>query len=228
VVGSWSSGSHATVRWGSGVRVARAVGRATVLLGVAGPLLLAGCGDDAAGGDRAASGSNETTDDRRDDEPLATNPEAVAPYIENLLDEHNYVVDQVLADLEVAGDAQDPLTERYLALFAPDSDVPDRLLDEWAEMSARGERFEPHEPGQPINTVRLDGDVEAVNEGEVRFPICNDLQFRRVDASGQVIVDYPPRQHRGRGFAQHVAGEWRLWRIDTYSDTSGCPSSGGS
>lgn len=225
MVGSWDSDSHASVRRGPRPRAGRQV---TVLLGISGLLLLQGCGGDDGqeGSDR---GSSETTEARSTDpEPPASEAEAVRPYIVSLLEEHDHVVNQILADPSVASDRENELTQRYVDLFAPDSDVPEQILESWVHMADVGQRTEPYEPGQSVNDMRLTGDVEAMADDQARFPLCHELGYRTVDGDNQVIEDRPPQEHPGEGFAARVRGEWLLWRIDVDVETVGCTNAGGS
>jgi hypothetical protein len=235
VVGSWSSGNHTTPERGDRARVTR---RTAVLVGVVGLLLVSACGGDDGEeeSDGGSSGPAEAAGERTrtEDEPPASDTEDVRPFIENLLDEHDHVVNQILPDPGVARDREDVLVQGYIDLFAPDSEVPDQILDSWAAMGEAGERFEPYESGRPINVTRLDGEVvamtgdDATGEDEAQFPVCSEIGYRRLDGAGQVLEDRPPEEHPGVGFAQRVDGEWRLWRIDVNIETSGCASTGGS
>lgn len=226
MVGSAVSGNHVSVgRRGR----ARPIPRAGLVLGAA--LLVVACGGDGGDGGEERSGGDPsgTTEARRTEvQPPASDAEGVRRYIADLLDEHDYVVNQILADPGVARDPQDPLTRRYVDLFAPDSDTPDQLLASFVEMDDAGERMEPYEPGRPMDGTRLDGDVEALAEDEARFPTCNELQYRRFGADGQVIEEHPPQVHPGEGFAVRVGGEWRLWRLSTNTEINGCAPTGGS
>lgn len=224
MVGSWDSGSHASVRRGARPRAGRQV---TVLLGVSGLLLLQGCGGDD-GQERSDRRSTETTEARSDTEPPASEAEAVRPYIVSLLEEHDHVVNQIIVDPGVATDRQSRLVQRYRDLYAPDSDAPDQILEGWATMSESGQRVEPYEPGRPVNAMRVDSEIEAMADDQARFAICHELGYRTVDGDDQVVEDHPPQEHPGEGYAALVDGEWRLWRIDTYTDTSGCETPGGS
>lgn len=197
-----------------------------MLLGV-GLLLVPACGGD--GGERSDGGSTTTAaSGSADVEPPATEGEAVRPHIAELLEEHDYVVNRILADPGVATDPEDELTRRYIDLFAPDSDVPGQILESWVHMAEAGQRTEPYEPGMPVNRVRLAGDVEALSEDQARFPLCHQLGYRTVGADGEVIEDRPPQEHPGEGFAARVAGEWLLWRLDVDVEAVGCTDPGGS
>lgn len=219
---SWDSGNH---RGGRGSR-ARAAPRSTLLLGIAGLLLLGGCGGGEGGEPSADAESTPTTEDRRRDEPLATEPEAVTPYIANLLAEHDYVVNQILVEPEVARERDDRLVRRYVDLYEPGSGSPEQALDTWAEMSAAGERFEPYEPGQPINTTTLVGQIEAQAEDRVLFQSCHEQHYRIYDADEQVVEEQPDRERSGEGVAVHVDGRWRLQRMDVAGATSACADHG--
>jgi hypothetical protein len=222
VARSWDSGNH---RVGRGSRV-RAVPRSTLLLGIAGLLLLGGCGGGEGGEPFADAESPSTTEDRRRDEPLATEPEAVTPYIANLLAEHDYVVNQILVEPAVARERDDRLVRRYLGLYEPESGVPDQALDTWAEMSSAGERFEPYEPGQPINTTTVVGEVEALEEDQVAFQTCHEQHYRIHDADENVIDEQPDVERPGEGIAVHVDGRWRLQRVDIASGPRPCAGPG--
>jgi hypothetical protein len=223
VVGSWG-GNRASVR--RAVRVG-IVGRATLLVGVAGLLLLPACGGDGdrAGADEGRAGAVGSRN-VGGAEPPGSDVDEVRPYIADLLDQHDDVLNQILADPGVARDRDDLLIQQYVALYEPGSDFPDGVIAAWVTMSDAGEHLEPYQDGQEVNDTVLT-DVTPVSDDEVRFTTCHTLRYRSYDAGGQVVEEQPGQAQVGEGVAVRVDGEWRLRRIDT-SDVSGCATPGGS
>jgi hypothetical protein len=198
--------------------------QATIVVGLAGLLLFHACGGE---GNQAGDEAAETDGSRRNrPEPRATDVEEVRPYIVELLDEHDYVVDQILADPSIAGDRDSLLIQRYVDVYEPESPIPDQLIAAWVEMGEAGEHVEPYEPGLPVNATSLDGEIEAVSDDEVQFSTCNEQGHRTYGSDGQVTDEQPYQQLTGEGVAVRVDGEWRLRRIDTFDQTGGCASPG--
>jgi hypothetical protein len=192
-------------------------------LAFAGSILLAACGGDD---DQAAAGNGAELSSGRDrtsgTEPAADDPEAVRPFVEDLLERYDEVTDQIVADPGVAADRDDLLVQEYLALFEPDSDYAEHRLEAWAANGEAGVSMRPIDDEHLTNESHLDGEIEAVSDDEVRFPTCDEQRFEVLDRQGRVTQRTDLFVQPGEGVAVRVDGEWRLRRLDAFDGTAGC------
>lgn len=201
----------------------RRAGTTLAACALAGLLVVGGCGGGDGSGDAAA---DIGLDARPATDRAGGDPEAVRAAVEALLRDHDRVVNQIVGDPGVANDPADPLVEEYTALFEPGSEAPDRALAAWAAQAARGRSTQPASPEHPAFASRLDGDVEAVGEGEVRFPTCDEQRYGIVDATGTPVQLQPHALVPGEGTAVLVDGRWRLRRLDVIAGADGCREGG--
>jgi hypothetical protein len=151
-------------------------------------------GDNDAGGDDDSSASDDESGGSNGEEAVATDAETVRPYVEELLVHYDVVVNQIVADPDVAGNADDPLVHEYLDLYEPGGDTARQLVDVWADRAADGLSTRPIEPDQPASLTRLDGGIEVRSDHEVAFPACIELQLEVVDGEGRVTQCTPYRR----------------------------------
>jgi len=198
------------------------VQRALLVLGVVS--LFACSGGDGDGADRAGSGQEDDPAEltASDGEPEATDAATVEPYVERLLVDYDDVVNQIVADPDVAADGDHPLIQQYLDLYEPDSDVAQQLVDVWAERGTEGLATRSFDGQHPASVTRLDGGIEVVSGDEVSFPACVERRLVVVDREGQTIQRTPYAEQQGEGVAVRVDGEWRLRDLRVLSGTAAC------
>jgi hypothetical protein len=198
--------------------------RTVLLLAVGGMLLLDACG--GADADQSAETASQGDSGRTSGTgPAADDPEAVRPFVEDLLEEYDEVTDEIVADPGVAADGDDLLVEEYLSLFEPDSDYADHRLESWAANGEAGVSMRPISEDQLTNVTHLDGEIEAVSDDEVRFPTCDEQRFEVLDSEGRVTQRTEFFEQPGEGVAVRVDGQWRLRRLDAFEATAGCRTS---
>jgi hypothetical protein len=198
------------------------VQRALVVLGVVGLIACSG-GDDGADGDAGGRSDDDVAElTSSDGEPEATDAATVEPYVERLLVDYDDVVNQIVADPQVAADSDHPLIERYLDLYEPDSAFARRLVDVWAERGAEGLATRPFDDEHPASLTRLDGEIEVVSGDEVSFPACVERRLVVVDGEGRTTQRTPYAEQRGEGVAVRVDGEWRLRELEVLNGTATC------
>lgn len=181
-------------------------------------LVAGACG--GAGGDDDGGPAGAEVPDRLV-EPDATDPEAVRPYVESLLDRHDAIVNELAADPTLVREHDAPLAGDYLALFEPESEVAAATVDTWVESADDGVVMQPYSDADPIFTLRIDGAIEATGDDEVRFPLCGEERSIITD-DGQAVQHTPYLPQPGEGVAVLVEGSWRLRRVDLFPNTAGC------
>jgi hypothetical protein len=199
-----------------------ATGRAPAALLVPLALLAVACADDDDGGRSAAVDDIGVTTPDRDGVPPGTDPAAVAPYLEDLLVDYDAAVNQITASPARAAAADDPVVRGYLDVFEPDSEIAAGAVAFWRDQGAVGLSTRPYAPDAPAFTTRVDGEVQTVSGGEVRFPTCGKAQYETVDAAGRRVDVEPGASVPGEGTAVLVGDEWKLRRIDQFTGTDGC------
>lgn len=187
----------------------RAHGRVVLLAStwvlLSGSLLVVACGGDGGG-----SGSEgELAGGRDGGEPAAGDVDAVLPYLEELLAEHDRVVAEILADPSVAEDPDSSLIGQYRDLFVPDSELPDRVIAAWADEAAAGRTVEPYDDQHPVVETMIDGEVEVEDDDEVRIPTC-EVRRERTYVDGELSGGVPLRESAGETVAVRVDGRWRI------------------
>lgn len=190
-------------------------------------VLLGACGDDADGGRSEAAGDRAADDrgGRHGDEPEATDPDEVRPYVEDLLRSHDLVVDQIITDPGVAADRDDPLVQQYLRLYEPDSDFAEGILDAWAADGEEGVSIQPYDDAHPANATTIDGEIEVVSPDEVRVPFCLE-QRQIVYRDEQPVQGLTLLERPGEVIAVRIDGEWLLRSRNVFGDRSECGGEG--
>jgi hypothetical protein len=194
--------------------------RRSLVVVLAGPLLVA-CSASGGGGDDGEVASAEAPSRTANTQPEATDPEAVRPYIEDLLARYDEVVNQIIADPSVAEATDDPLIEEYLSLFEPDSQFAHGAIEAWVSSAEAGRTIEPYTDDRPALATSLVGELEVVADDEVEFPIC--IERRQSVYEGDVLKQETPYfLEPGTGVAARADGEWLLRRLDRQVDIAGC------
>jgi hypothetical protein len=178
-------------------------------------------GDGAGDGEASGIGGVDAAPRTPRTEPSATTPEAVVPYVEDLLARYDQVVNQIIADPEVATDPDHRLVEQYLSLFEPDSQFAEDALAAWADSAETRRVVEPYSEDHPAYAMSLDGEPEVVNGDEVGFPVCIERRLR-VYEEGVLRQETPYFAEPGAGVAVRVDGTWRLSHLDRSVDLAGC------
>jgi hypothetical protein len=197
-----------------------------MLLAVGGVLLLEACGG-AATEESTEAASEDGGRRSSDAEPEADpdDPDAVRPYVEDLLEDYDRVVNQIIADPSVAADRDDLLVGEYLSLFEPDSQFAEDILANWAGNGEDGIALLPYSPDHPTNASRIDGDVEVVSADEVVVPTCVEQRYV-VHEGGRVTEGVPYQEQPGEIVVVRADGEWRLRRRDVFDNVNECETVG--
>jgi hypothetical protein len=208
---------------GRAVRPARPAVVLAVALSLA--VVAGGCaGGAGGGGDESAVGGAAVPD--RLDVPLGTEPEAVAPYIDDLLTSYNTSVNEIAAAPTLANDPAAPALEAYLGLFEHESAAASQAVAFWQNQAAVGDSTRRYSPDRPAFDTRIDGPVETVSEDEVTFPTCVEVAFETVNAQGQRVDVEPGASVPGEGTAVRIGDAWLLRRLDQFAGTEGCRGEG--
>lgn len=189
-------------------------------------LVAAGCSGGRDGDGEGAAGGDGRDD--RDVEQPVTDIEALEPELTDLLERHDDVVNEVLADFTVARDEDHPLLQEYLGLYSPDSTVPEQVVAAWVADADTGRVVHPAEPGHPAVTSRIDGEIETVADGKVRVPTCRELRYASYGAGGELVEMVPYREQAGKATAVRVDGRWLLLRLDAFEGQACCRTTGAS
>jgi len=185
----------------------RRLGLMAVTWALAG-VLLAACTGDGGDGGGTADGEGASGRDGRT-EPGADDVEAVVPYVEDLLAEHDRLVAEILADPSVADDPDHALIRQYGALFVPDSDLPDQVVQVWSDEAAAGVTVGPYDDEHPMVATSIAGEIDVVDGNEVRVPTC-EVRRERTYTDGELTGGVPERQQAGETVAVRVDGEWLI------------------
>ena len=201
--------------------------RRSLCLALLAALALGACGGD----DESSDPPEDTTDTTSspattatDEEPPGTDPEAVEPYVQDLLTRYDEVTGQIMADSTTAADPENPLYADLRTLLAPDSEMADAVV---LALSSRGERGISQRPyvesadAVPV-TRSVQGDVATVSENEVTFPLCARYDYRLYDGSEQQIEMSNGRSELGQGVAVRIDGHWLLDRLEGVEESVGC------
>jgi len=198
--------------------------RAPVVVAAAGMVLVA-CGGGGSDAEEAVDvGGVEAPDRAAGDEPAGTDPEAVRPYIEELLAQYDQVVNEIVIDPSVARNPEDPLMERYLNLYEPDSEFAGQLVQGWLERADEGLSTRPLDAEHPTSESAVDGDIPAGTADEISFPYCVERHYVVHDDAGRQVQRVPEREQPGTGTAVRVEGQWRLRELTVRSDAAACRS----
>jgi hypothetical protein len=190
------------------------------LAAVAGAWVLAGGGVVACtGGDGDGSSSaGEVASGRAGRaEPSAEDPEAVVPYLEDLLAEHDRLVAEVLAEPAIAEQPDSLPIRQYVELFVPGSELPDQVVEVWAEQAAEGVTVGPYDDDHPVVVTSIDGEVEVLDDDEVRIPTC-EVRRERTYVDGELRGGVPEQRQAGATVAQRVDGRWRISTREVHAD----------
>ena len=151
-----------------------------------------------------------------------TEPVALEPVLQSLLDQYDTAVAEILADPRVASDRESEPVRTYLALFAPDSAFADGALRSWEAEGANG-RFYRAGPRGKVTESTL-ATIDSSTENEATFSICAVNSFEIVDAAGTVL-EAQGGVTAATVVAERIDGSWVL-RDLTQSSASNCPRPG--
>lgn len=186
-------------------------------------LLVAACSDDG-GGDAAGSLESESAARQRPTltVPPGTDPEAVEPYVDDLLVQYGELVSEIVAEPSVAEDPDDPTVQAFVDLYVPGSEAADNMVEGWVE-AGEGVSLQPYNEGQQTLTASLlPGSVETVSDDEVRFLVCTEMRHLYVGEEGQVTEWTRDSRWLGEGTAATVDASWRLESLDAMAIGPGC------
>lgn len=206
------------------VHVDGRIGALTVPAALAAVLLVAACGGGGGddGGELGGSGRDRVRQRPRVEQPAGESVEDLEPILVDLLERHDEVINEVLADPGLADDDGDPLAQEYLRLYSPDSRVPEQALETWAADAEAGRTTQPADPGHPAVASRIDGAIQTVSPDEVRFPTCNELRYATYDADGNLVDMVPYLEQPGEATAVRVEGEWVFQRLVPFEGEASC------
>lgn len=157
-----------------------------------------------------------------DEEPPGTEPDAVEPYVADLLTRYDEVTAQILADPAIAGDADNPLYGDLRALLTPDSEMTDPVMRALGRRGDQGVAQEPLEGNQLPVRRTVEGDIETVSTDEVRFSTCTRYDYRLVNSAGEPIEVGVDESELGTGVAVRVDGRWTLSRLEMAGQLAKC------
>lgn len=203
-------------------------------------LLVSACslGSDSGGGSDASGGRERS----EAEQPLGTDPEAVTPYVSELLLAYDRLVNEINADPAIARDPDDQRIQEFFDLFDLDEGVEQGFIDGWVAQADEGLRVVPFSEDHPALTTTIDGEVESVSEGEVWVPVCVVERFQEVHGEDEVdddaedegndtdgtVPDDPsvsalPRIDRpGEATAVRVEDQWVIGEIVISQQELGC------
>lgn len=192
-------------------------------------LLLGSCsaGDDDAAGPSTSSGATSTTQRATSStttttEPPATDPTAVRPYLETLVDRYDAAVAAILVDPRVAADRDQEAVTDYLHLFTPSSSFPDTALQFWADEGSQGRFYRAGPRGQMYESSVES--IEVDSPDQVTFEVCSQKSIVIVDEEGNQI-SAEGGSSSGSVVAVRVDGSWLL-RDLTRTTSSECEAAG--
>jgi hypothetical protein len=192
---------------------------------LSGGLILSACGgDDGASADDATEETGESQQTGTT-EPEATDAEAVQPYVEDLLESYDEVVNEIIADPGVAADRDSLLVQEYLSLFEPDNEFAEQVIDRWVADGEQGLSIRPYDEEHPANVTTVDGDIEVVSRDEVRVPLCIE-QRQNTYRDDQLVQGLPLLERPGESVVVRVDGEWLLSSREVFGDRSECGGEG--
>lgn len=154
--------------------------------------------------------------------PAGGDVEEVEEVVADLLERHDEVIAEGLANPSVSEDETHEVVGDLRALYTPDNEMPDQIVASWATDAEAGRSTHELEVGIPAVSSSVDGEIETVSETEVRFPLCQVLNLAIYDADGNLIEMTPDREQPGQGTAVRVEGEWLLVQLDTFPEQAQC------
>lgn len=155
-----------------------------------------------------------------DEEPPGTDPAAVEPYVADLLTNYDEVTSQILADPEIAANANHELYTDLEGLMDPDSEMTSAILQTFVERGERGETLTAVEGADLPITRTIDGDIETVSPNQVQFPLCTQYDYRLQTDSKIELGD--GHRRRSAGTAVRIDGHWILSRLEGNDEIVAC------
>lgn len=152
-------------------------------------------------------------------QPPGTDPGAVKPILESLVDRYDVAVAAVLTDPRVAAVPGSPVVADYLALFSSGSTIPQTALQFWADEGAQGHFYRPGPRGRMYEST-VQG-LQTDSPDQVTFVVCSLKSIVIVDSSGKELSAEGGKS-AGSVVAVRVEGTWVL-RDLTRTSAADCP-----
>lgn len=205
--------------------------RRNLLLGAVVSLVvvLAACsGNDRGGGTTSSTTTtsstapSDSTSTTPATEPPGTDPAAVTPILQSLVDRYDKAVAAILADPRVAANSDHEAVVSYLRLFTPGSAFAEGALRSWTREGERGRFYRAGPRGQLTRSTVMA--VTSSSANEVTLTICALNSIEITDAAGAVI-EAQGGQTAASVVAVRAEGTWLL-RDLTQASTTSCPRPG--
>lgn len=155
-------------------------------------------------------------------QPPATDTEAAATVLQDLISRYDAAVAAILADPRVAADPASREVQSYLSLFSENSAFADGALANWANEGAAGRFYRPGPRGQLTSSTVID--LTPAGDDEATFDICAENSMEITDAAGNVVESFGG-QTAASVVAVRIDGVWQI-RDLTQAPASGCPERG--
>jgi hypothetical protein len=198
--------------------------RRSLCLALLAALALGACGGDD---DESSDPPEDTTDTTSspattatDEEPPGTDPEAVEPYVQDLLTRYDEVTSQIVADPAIAADPNHELYAQLRELVTPDSQMIEPVVNALVHRGEQGVSQRPYNEGELPIARYVDGDVTATGPDEVTFPTCTLFDYRLFDSLDRETEYHTDIQQVGTGTAARIDGEWRISRLEGGTEES--------
>lgn len=158
-----------------------------------------------------------------DEEPPGTEPDAVEPYVADLLTRYDEVTAQIVADPEIAANPNHDLYTQLRALMDPNSEMTEAVVQALVDRGELGVAVTAFgDADQPI-TRTVDGDLEAISADQVSFPVCTRYDYKMETSSR--IDTAEAEMRRSGGTAVRIDGLWVLSRLEGNEDAVSCEES---
>lgn len=168
-----------------------------------------GCAAEGEGGGGGARDEAAASRAAADTAPPGRDVAAVQPYVEELMSEHDRLVSEILRDPSVAREPNGLLVQQYVDLYEPGSERPAATVERWVALADEGRSMQPYDDAHPLVRTRIDGEIEAVSDDEVKVPVCDEHR-ERVYQHGRLVSGTPLAEQAGEVVVVRVDDEWLL------------------
>lgn len=155
-------------------------------------------------------------------QPPATDTEAAATVLQDLISRYDTAVAAILADPRVAADPASPEVQSYLSLFSENSAFADGALANWANEGEAGRFYRPGPRGQLTSSTVIG--LTPAGDDEATFKICAENSMEITDAAGNVVESFGG-QTAASVVTVRIDGIWRI-RDLTQAPAADCPKRG--
>lgn len=185
-----------------------------VALVLAGLLLAGGCADDdeAAGEEQASTTTSTSTSTTSTTQPAGSDPAAVQPIVEDLLDRLDEITDEIVRDPSVVLDSDAAVLAELAEVHAP-GEAYDAMLATYRRNAESGLTLEPLNADR-IATTHLVGELTTVDADTVEGALCIVNTYRAIDGDGYLREVKDGLPHPGRVTAVRSAGAWKIQQVD--------------